>query len=178
MQTIISNIRNISNWAATTNPPYARPHKSSTTMSSKNSTTKIWIYSHSPSTHGHNLDQCYSLFSQHCDARNRKTGTLTVPMQHSCTNGLQHHPAPLESSPMLTFNGLTQNPSHAERSLATLTQPQPPAYTQSNLWDLASPKPLAHFNAQQPVSTFSIPVHTIFHLYTFLTLENTYDICR
>jgi hypothetical protein len=97
------------------------------------------------------LDQCYSLFSQHHTTHHRKTGALTAPTQHSCTKGLQHHPTLLESSPKLTCNGLTQNLHHAERSLATLKQPQPPAYTQSNLWDLASPKPLAHFYAQLPV---------------------------
>jgi hypothetical protein len=69
------------------------------TMSSKNSTIKIWSYSHSPSTHGHNLDECYSPFSQHHTTHCRKTGALTAPKQHACTNGLKHHPALLESSP-------------------------------------------------------------------------------
>ncbi len=143
--------------------------------------SSFWVemgsYSHSTSTHGHNFAQCYSCFSQHHTTHRRKTGALTAPTQHLCTNGHQHHPAPLESSSTLTFNGLIQNQPHAERSLATLTLPQLPVYTHSNLWDSALPKPLAHFHAQQPV-TFSLPVHKTFHLYTFLTSEDTYNIRR
>ncbi len=175
MQPIIFIIMNISNWAATTNLPHTTLHQSLATTSSKNSTTKNMVLFPITVDPWAQFGPMLQLFLSKSHHPPQKDWCSDAPMQHLYTNGHQHHPVPLKSSPTLTFMGLIHNQPHTEHSLATLTQPQLLVYTQSNLWDSASPKPLAHFCAQQPVhSHFPYTQHFTYTHSSLWKIHTTY----